>query len=169
MAKDKDEQTGDDLPQLTDKQQEFVRLLLEGKTATDAYKGSHSAEKMADSTIWSAASRLKNSCKVRAWLAAARHAHLDKAKYTHEDYVSDLLADIEEAKASGNMGAAATFRGLLGKANAFLTDKVVRKTEKADIKDSLKQIEQVNPELAAVMAKKLGLEKHIHKGSDSVN
>ena len=38
----------DDLPELTAQQEEFVRLVIGGKTATDAYRAAYSTENMAD-------------------------------------------------------------------------------------------------------------------------
>lgn len=146
-----------ELPELTAKKQEFVRLLLNGLTATDAYVKAFKPGSTNPTTLWSAASRHANAPDVKLWLAAAREAHLDQAVYTHENYISDIRADIEEAKRAGNYGAAATLRGLLGKANAFLTDVSLRKDERTSLTEELKRVEQINPQIAEMFGAMLGL------------
>lgn len=147
----------EDLPELTAKKQEFVRLLLEGKSASDAYRQAYNPDNCQPNSIWSRASELKRSHEVRMWLAAARHAYLDKAVYTHAQYVQDIENDIEEAKRAGNYGAAATLRGLLGKANAFLQDVSIRRDERTTLIDEIKRLEAVNPDMAKLMASQLGI------------
>ncbi len=52
---------------LTPKQERFANLLVEGKTAAEAYREAYKPKKTTkDKTIWEAASRLKNNSKVRA-------------------------------------------------------------------------------------------------------
>jgi len=46
------------------KQESFSRLVAEGSSQADAYRGSYNAEKMTDKTIWEAASRLMADSKV---------------------------------------------------------------------------------------------------------
>ena len=49
----------DGLPTLTAKQTAFVNALLEGKTASDAYRESYNCENMSHGAIWVEASRLR--------------------------------------------------------------------------------------------------------------
>lgn len=52
---------------LTPKQEKFARLLVEGKTAADAYREAYKPNKSKkDKSIWEAASRIKNNSKVKA-------------------------------------------------------------------------------------------------------
>lgn len=51
---------------LTEKQEAFARLIVEGKTATEAYKQVYKPKKAKDKTIWERASRLKKNSKVSA-------------------------------------------------------------------------------------------------------
>ena len=60
----------EELPELMPQQMEFVRGLLEGKTASDAYRAAFSTEGWQSSSIWPKASMMANDGKVQAWLAA---------------------------------------------------------------------------------------------------
>ena len=54
------------LPELTEQQQEFVRHLLAGKTASDAYRLAYDTAGMQPSTLWSRAAELRANSKVSA-------------------------------------------------------------------------------------------------------
>lgn len=57
---------------LTEKQEKFVRSLVEGMTQADAYRSAYSTKNMSDKTVWEAASRLVNDSKVSARLSELR-------------------------------------------------------------------------------------------------
>ena len=42
----------DELPTLTPKQNAFVNALLQGKTASDAYREAYNCEKMSTASVW---------------------------------------------------------------------------------------------------------------------
>lgn len=54
---------------LTEKQEAFARLIVEGKTASEAYREVYKPKKAKDKTIWERASRLKKNSKVSARIA----------------------------------------------------------------------------------------------------
>ena len=83
----------DDLPTLTHKQFNFVKGILEGKTASDAYRDAYDAENMSDAVIWVKASELKSSGTVSVWLVEAREQALTSAIMTKEAYIRELWAD----------------------------------------------------------------------------
>lgn len=51
---------------LTAKQEKFVQGIIEGKSQAEAYRSAYSTKNMTDKTIWEAASRLMQDCKVSA-------------------------------------------------------------------------------------------------------
>ena len=57
---------------LTEKQEKFVRSLVEGMTQADAYRSAYSTKNMSDKTIHEAASRLVADSKVSARLSELR-------------------------------------------------------------------------------------------------
>ena len=54
---------------LTPKQEAFARLIVEGKTAAEAYREIYKPKKSKLKTIWEEASRIKNNRKVSARIA----------------------------------------------------------------------------------------------------
>lgn len=58
---------------LTEKQEQFVRNILEGMNQTDAYKAAYPNQRMSDKTISEAASRLMTNSKVVARLSELRN------------------------------------------------------------------------------------------------
>lgn len=57
---------------LTEKQEAFVRNIIEGMSQADAYRSAYPNQKMSDKTIWEAASRLMANDKVVARLKELR-------------------------------------------------------------------------------------------------
>ena len=58
----------DELPTLTPKQTSFVTALLQGKTASDAYREAYNCDMMSHGAISVEASRLRRTPKVSLWL-----------------------------------------------------------------------------------------------------
>lgn len=58
---------------LTEKQEQFVRNILEGMNQTDAYRAAYPNQRMSDKTISEAASRLMANSKVVARLSELRN------------------------------------------------------------------------------------------------
>ena len=57
---------------LTEKQEQFVRNIIEGMNQADAYRSAYPNNKMSDKTVWEAASRLMKNDKVVARLSELR-------------------------------------------------------------------------------------------------
>lgn len=147
----------EDLPQLTAQQREFVRHVLEGKTASDAYRAAYSTENMQQSTIWAEASRLMNDHKVSAWLAAARKACLGSAVVTLEDHQRQLARLREIALDKGNVGAAVAAEQTRGKVAGHHIERIQDMTQHS-AEDTLREIAAASPELAASLAASHGIE-----------
>jgi hypothetical protein len=117
----------DDLPELSPREQRFVQLICEGKTATDAYIESHDAAHWKPQSVWAKASRLRNSDRIRQWIDMAKRVQFTETAYTLQAFIEET----EELKAkcikAGNYGAAATLQSLKGKCLGHGTDKVVIK------------------------------------------
>lgn len=148
----------EDLPDLTPKQFAFVKGILEGKTASDAYRAAYDAGNMADEVIWVKASELRSSGKVSVWLSRARSEALTTAVMTKEAYLQELLNDRIECKVSGNHGAAVKALELAGKVMGHYVDKH-EDVGRPALADVLARIETKNPELARLLADRLGLDK----------
>lgn len=148
----------EDLPKLTQQQMEFVKGILDGKTASDAYRAAYDCENSTNRTIWVNASKLRANANVALWLAAARKAHLGTAVLTKEAHMQELERLREIALDSGNVGAAVQAEQIRGKVAGWQVDQVKDITERTDVIATLKEIEKHSPELAASLAAQNGIE-----------
>ena len=82
---------------LTTKQEIFVQRLLEGNTQAEAYRFAYNCENMKDKTIIEKASKLMAQGNIRARYEALRKEHKEKALWTREQSVNDLMMLKEEA------------------------------------------------------------------------
>ena len=83
---------------LTPKQEKFVQALIAGKSQREAYKEAYNATRMKDATIDSKAYLLFNKDYIRARYNELLEEHKNKALYTREEAVNDLIWIKEEAK-----------------------------------------------------------------------
>ena len=83
---------------LTPKQEKFVQALIAGKSQREAYKEAYNATRMKDATIDSKAYLLFNKDYIRARYNELLEEHKNKALYTREEAVKDLIWIKEEAK-----------------------------------------------------------------------
>jgi hypothetical protein len=146
-----------ELPDLTAQQQEFVRHLLAGKTGVDAYRAAYDCSTMMAATIIAAASRLRAQSNISAWLAAGREAHLGTAVLTRESHMAELERLKEIALKTGNVGAAVQAEQLRGKVAGHQVD-TVRDITSVDTVQTLKDIAQTSPDLAAALAAQHGID-----------
>lgn len=146
-----------ELPELTAQQQKFVKHILDGKTASDAYRAAYSTEDMAERTIWAEASRLRAHRGVAAWLSAARKAGLGTAIVTHQAHVQQLERIREIALETGNIGAAVQAETARGKASGHYVEQVRDVTDRHDPVQTIREIAAHSPELAASLAAQHGI------------
>ncbi len=78
------------LPLLTSKQQKFVNTLLEGKSASDAYREAYNCQAMSNAAVWVEASRLRKNTKVSLWLRHFQRIWSDRARVTIESHLAEL-------------------------------------------------------------------------------
>ena len=152
------EQLADDLPDLTEQQLRFVEGILAGKSGTDAYRAAYDCSNMQQSTIWAAASRLRNNCKVSAWISAGRIAGLGTAAASLDNHLAELARLREIAERTGNIGAAVQAEQLRGKAMGHYTEKL--DVTVSDIADEIKELAKISPELAKAYADEKGIQIH---------
>lgn len=144
-----------ELPELTDQQFAFVKGLLDGKTATDAYRAAYDCSNSQPETIWAHASRLRADDKVAAWLDAARQAYLGSAKITLDQHVQRLDELRTIAVKTGNVGAAVAAEQTIGKVLGHHVERyeeVIR-----DPLEVLASLAREAPETARAIAQELGL------------
>ena len=111
------------LPVLTEKQEKFARGLLEGLSASDAYRAAYDCSNSEDCTIWGNASRLKTDSRVLAWLKAARIAGLEQGVLSHMQFVNRLLELSAKAEEAGAYGAAIQAMTNAGKAAGHMVER----------------------------------------------
>lgn len=148
----------EDLPALTHKQFRFVQGILEGKTASDAYRAAYDVSSMVDATIWAEASRLFNDHKVSAWLAKARQEALHSAVMTKEAYIQELSRLARKCEDSDNLGAAVKATELQGKVMGHYVDQIKDVSDNERLREKeqslanvFSRIEKENPQLAALL------------------
>ena len=83
---------------LTSKQEKFIQALVAGKSQRQAYKEAYNAAKMKDETIDTRACELLKNSKVKARYDQLLEEHKNKALYTREEMVNDLIWIKEKAK-----------------------------------------------------------------------
>jgi hypothetical protein len=94
----------------------FVNALLEGKTASDAYRGAYDCENMSQEAVWVEASRLRRSPKISLWLRHFQRMGMDSARVTIEAHLSELARARELALELGQAAAAVQAEHCRGKA-----------------------------------------------------
>lgn len=154
-----------DLPDLTDQQARFVEGLLKGMSASDAYRSAYDTANMQPSSIWVAASRLKDNANVALWLAQARKNGLGAATVSLEGHLQELERLKAIAIETGNVGAAVQAEQLRGKAAGHYVEKHQDVGQSTDVTSTLKDIEKINPDLAAQLAAQHGIPWNVDEGA----
>lgn len=85
---------------LTAKQEKFVQGLVAGLSQREAYKQSYDSKKMKDNTIDRKAFNLTKDGKIRARYEELMNEHKEKALWTREKAVSDLIWIKDKARES---------------------------------------------------------------------
>jgi len=147
----------EELPDLTPKQLAFVQGILQGMTASDAYRAAYDAESMSPETLWVQASLVKSNDKVAIWLAQARLHCLTHTAVTLEGHTAELESLKQEARQAGAYGASIKAEELKGRANGLYVDQIKTDTGQADVLQALAAIGKVDPALAKQLGERLGL------------
>ena len=83
---------------LTIKEEIFVQRRIEGYSQTEAYRFAYNCENMKDKTVTEKASKLMAKDNVRARYEELLEEHRQKALYTREKAVNDLIWIKEKAR-----------------------------------------------------------------------
>lgn len=155
-----DECEADGLPRLSEKNQEFVKLLTLGKTQADAYALSRGLVDYNVKSAEQSGCRLAAHPKVKAWLDYIKSAVADNIVCSKETHLAELARLSASAERNGNYGAAVNAEIARGKVAGLYVDR----QEFVDL-TPLQIIEQVRELLgdgAAVEAGKMLLEDNLH-------
>jgi hypothetical protein len=150
LEQDNPELPTENLPDLTPKQRAFVKGILDGKTASDAYRLAYDCSNTVDSVIWAEASRLRSHPKVSAWLAAARKAHLGSTIYTRDQHSHDLDEMKEIALEHQDPKTALRAIENKGRLHGHYVDRIDLTIN--NISATLAEIAQINPVVARELA-----------------
>lgn len=151
-----------DLPHLTEKQMAFVIGICEGKTLIDSYKSAgYAVDGWSRNAVQVEASRLRASPNVSLWISALKRQQFARGVYTKEMHLAELDALAEEAKSSGNYGAAVNACKAKGQVEghyvSFHEDLTKRSRSPAEM---IQEIEaKLGKEAADVLAKSMGVER----------
>lgn len=110
---------------LTAKQETFARaVVMDGMSLSDAYRASHCADTMASGTLWTKASLLAKSDKVRSRMVALQ-AEMDRRYYDDAQRTRALVFERlwEEALTARQDGARIRALELLGKSVGMFRDR----------------------------------------------
>ncbi len=155
MAADDDSKPAE-LPELTARQHHFVRELLAGRTASDAYRRAYNAENSKPETIHANACRMANNAKVKAWVAAGRTALMGGASVSRENHMRELERLRELSIAAGKHSAAVQAEMLRGKVAGYYVEQYAD-VSAGDPIAALNSIAELAPELAADLARREGI------------
>ena len=89
---------GVQMSKLTPKQEKFVQELIKGASQREAYKAAYNTSKWKDSSVDIEACKLFNNTKVLQRYNELLEEHKNKALYTREEMVNDLIWIKEKAK-----------------------------------------------------------------------
>jgi len=97
-----------ELPQLTDKQLNFVMAKAEGLSNSDAYRRAYNTSNMKIASVWRKAAEVASNVNVTAWIEYAKieatSKLLDETSYTLQAHIDELNQAIEFARSKGAAG-----------------------------------------------------------------
>jgi len=152
----------DSLPDLTEKQMNFVLGIQKGLSKSDAYRQAYDRSHMKPDSIWCNASKLASSTKVAQWLAYLKASQIMEAVYTKEEHLKDLAEAARWRKEHRAPSAYVKAIECLGRCSGHYVDKSeITHIEKSD-KDMLDKLEQMlGPDARRAAERRLGI-KGLH-------
>lgn len=147
----------DDLPELSREEEQLVELVASGMGNSEAYRMAYGAQGYGANALAVQASRKIAQAHIQAHLRALRAVGHAKLGLSYEDRIKDELAFAQRAEDAGNFGAAGQARDRINKLAGLYVEKVQDVTDH-DPHRTLKQIEEVNPDLAASLAQQHGID-----------
>ena len=160
----------EEIPELDDRERRFVELVMQGKTASEAYREAFSVHHWANTAVWTEAGKLRRSPSVRLWIDQARELGLAAAGCTYEDHLNELQRLKTLALRAENFGAAVQAEKIRGEVAGHKTERV--QLVPASPEETLNEIAQLSPEMALQLAKDEGIDWQppgTAKGSKALN
>ena len=153
----------DSLPDLTEKQMNFVLGIQKGLSKSDAYRKAYDCTKMKPDSIWCNASKLASSTKVAQWLAYLKATQVTEALYTKEQHIQDMAEAARACKQNKSWSAYVKATESLGRCAGHYVDRAeVTHVRGADI-DLLDRIEKsLGPTARKEAERRLGMSKELH-------
>jgi len=152
----------DGLPNLTEKQMNFVLGIQKGLSKSDAYRHAYDCSNMKPDSIWCNASKLASSTKVAQWLAYLKANQITEAIYTKEQHLKDLADAARWCKEHRAPSAYVKAIECLGRCSGHYVEKSqvthVQQTDQ-ELLDKLEQM--LGPEARRVAEQRLGI-KSLH-------
>ncbi len=108
---------------LTSQQEHFARLVAEGKSQSDAYRGAYKAGKMKPTSINEEASRMMANPAISSRVDDLRKEFAPASKLTLENHIKELDRLKELALEAGKFDAAITAEVNRGKASGLYVSK----------------------------------------------
>ena len=150
-----------DLPDLTEKQMNFVLGIQKGLSKSDAYRKAYDCTKMKPDSIWCNASKLASSTKVAQWLAYLKATQITEALYTKEAHFQDMAEAARACKENKSWSAYVKATESLGRCAGHYVDKTEITHIQAADKDLLDNIEkQLGPDARREAERRLGMKLH---------
>ena len=151
-----------DLPDLTEKQLNFVLGIQKGLSKSDAYRKAYDCSKMKPDSIWCNASKMASSAKVAQWLAYLKATQITEALYTKEAHILDMAEAARACKENKAWAAYVKATESLGRCAGHYVDKSEITHIKSADKDMLDKLESMlGPEARREAAQRLGI-KELH-------
>jgi len=132
-----------DLPDLTEKQLNFVLGIQKGLSKSDAYREAYSTEGWSQAAIWVNASKLASNAKVSLWLAYLKATQISEAIYTKEAHILDMAEAARACKENKAWAAYVKATESLGRCAGHYVDKTEITHTKSKDKDMLDKLEQM--------------------------
>ena len=160
----------EEIPELDERTTQFAMLLMQGKSASDAYREAFSVHHWEAQSVWCKASELRRSDKVRIWIDQTKRLVLVDTACTLEGHLSELERLKNLAAENGNFGAAVQAEKIRGEVAGHKTERV--QLVPATPEETLNEIAQLSPEMALQLAKDEGIDWQppgTAKGSKALN
>jgi len=156
-----------ELPQLTDKQLNFVMAKAQGMSNTEAYKSAYNTANMKPASIWCNSSQLASDAKVAQWIEYAKcqaaERLVDLTSYTLEVFMAELEEMRQKSLAAGAYGPATSMTVAKGKACNHMSDNNVTTHVHTADRAMLDRIEQTMGTQARLNAEQsLGIKRVEH-------
>lgn len=146
----------DDLPPLSVEEQRLIEALGEGLNNSDAYARAYGRQNYSAAALGVQACRKVSQPHIQAHLAALRAVGFARALLKIDDLIAEEMAFAERAEKAGNFGAAGQARDRIYKLRGLYSE--TRVVTISDPMDTLKQIAQVSPDIAAALANEHNIE-----------